>query len=178
MARCSIVDGRVGNLDVRVTANRPTTFIFTFESAQPLSFTTASLWLGGTGTGGDLTGAAEYSLAVTGSSGTVTLPAFPDELYFPLRLTLDDVVVALGGLWVDPDGSCDTTRRVTLTAGDVHVTVNVIGGVGSGGGAFATVYVHDGATYQQSPGRIFIGPEDPVADGFTPAPGDQWLETV
>lgn len=127
--RRGLVDGRVGELGIRVTANRATTFVFTFTSDEPLSFTSASLWLGGSGVGGDLTGATEHPMAVIGVVGTIVIPAFTDELYFPLRLTLDGVVVSIGGLWVDPDGSYDPTRNVTVALGTVRVTINVLGGI-------------------------------------------------
>lgn len=42
----------------------------------------------------------------------------------------------------------------------------------------ATVYVHDGSTYQLTGGRIFVGPEDPTADGFTVVDGDIWESTA
>lgn len=42
----------------------------------------------------------------------------------------------------------------------------------------ATVYVHNGTTYELTGGRTFIGPEDPTADGFTVTDGDQWIDVA
>lgn len=41
-------------------------------------------------------------------------------------------------------------------------------------GAFQRVYVHDGSAYVLAGGRVFVGPEDPEDDGFTPVDGDFW----
>jgi proline racemase len=40
------------------------------------------------------------------------------------------------------------------------------------------VYVHDGSAYVLARGRVFVGPEDPTADGFTMADGDIWEDTT
>lgn len=37
------------------------------------------------------------------------------------------------------------------------------------------VYVHSGGSYSLTGGRLFIGTEDPVADGFTMTTGDEWV---
>lgn len=123
-----VIDGRIGTLNLRVTANRATTFTFTFGGPGQITFTTASLWFGGDGVGGDLSGATEYPMTVIGNVAAIELPAFEDELYFPLRLTLDDEVYAIGGLWVDPDGLDGSTRDVVVLMRDVVANVTVVGG--------------------------------------------------
>lgn len=40
------------------------------------------------------------------------------------------------------------------------------------------VYVHSAGSYALTGGRLFIGTEDPVADGFTMATGDEWVDTT
>lgn len=42
--------------------------------------------------------------------------------------------------------------------------------------SFARVYTHSAGAYGLAGGRIFIGTEDPVADGFTMAAGDIWYD--
>lgn len=44
--------------------------------------------------------------------------------------------------------------------------------------SLARVYFHSAGSYSISGGRIFIGTEDPSADGFTPANGDIWMDTT
>lgn len=41
---------------------------------------------------------------------------------------------------------------------------------------YAQVFTHSGGAYTVTGGRIFIGAEDPAADGFTPDDGDIWYE--
>lgn len=38
------------------------------------------------------------------------------------------------------------------------------------------VYVHNGSIYVLATGRVFVGPEDPTADGFTMGSGDEWID--
>lgn len=38
------------------------------------------------------------------------------------------------------------------------------------------VWVHDGSAYVVTGGRVFVGPEDPAADGHTLVDGDQWID--
>lgn len=40
----------------------------------------------------------------------------------------------------------------------------------------AKVYTHAAGSYSLAGGRIFVGSEDPSADGFTPTDGDIWYD--
>lgn len=67
------------------------------------------------------------------------------------------------------------TTAETGTGTDTARAVTPAGGKAT----YARVYVHSGGTYGTPVGgRIFIGTEDPTADGFTMTDGDQWLDTT
>ena len=38
------------------------------------------------------------------------------------------------------------------------------------------VWVWDGDSYEATGGRSFVGPNDPVTEGFTMNDGDEWIE--
>lgn len=62
------------------------------------------------------------------------------------------------------------TSAETGTGTDTGRTVTPAGGAAT----YARVYVHNGTNYVIAGGRIFAGPEDPTADGFTMVDGDFW----
>ena len=53
------------------------------------------------------------------------------------------------------------------------ITEENVAGVGA-----VISYGHLGGTYSLSMARMFVGPEDPVADGFTVVDGEQWIDPV
>lgn len=83
----------------------------------------------------------------------------------------DDGVQSAAGVTYDPTGN-------TVLAGDdvQEVLDEVDVALADLPSTYMQVYTHNGTNYGLAGGRTFVGPEDPVADGFTMADGDQWIE--
>lgn len=151
---------------------------------------------GGLSTGTGLGGAIFFQTSTSGVSGSA-LNTFTTKWQIDdwggLRPNADNAMW-LGqtyarvakGFFVDLQTTSISASAATITGGTITGITDLTvadGGTGASTPAAArtnliapTMLSHTAGVYAPTAGRIFIGIEDPVADGYTPTIGDVWID--